>query len=129
MVDGVDVGHAIRHYAADFFQTWIRSHDGDSVPLYEDVGLGKEFKGFEGGTVGAEDALAALDEAFFVANEVTDLDYVACGGVFEDFDGLWSGHGAREEFDEVAGFEDGGWVVGFSGRAHGHGAFDEVEGA
>lgn len=129
VVDGVDVGHAIRHYAADFFQTRIRPHDRDSVALDEDVGLGQELQGFEGGAIGTEDTLAALDEAFFVANEVADLDYVTRGGIFEDFDGLWSGHGAGEEFDQVAGFEDGGWVVGFSGCADGHGAFDEVEGA
>lgn len=127
VVDGVDVGHAVRHHAADFFEPRVRAHDGDGVALHHDVGACEQFQGFEGCAVGAEDALAALDEALFVADEVADLDDVGGDAVGEDLDRLGGGDAAREEFYEIAGFEDGGWVVGFARGAHGHAAFDEVE--
>ena len=90
----MDIGHAVDHYTTDFFKSGVGAHHRDGIALDEDVGLGEKLKGFEGGAIGAEDTLATLDEAIFIANEVPDLDYVACCAVFEDFDGLRGGYGA-----------------------------------
>ena len=129
MVDGVYVSHAIGDDTADLFQARVRAHYRDCVSLHQDISLREQLKSFKRGPIRTEDTLAALDEALFVADQVADLDDIACGAVFEDFDGLRRGDGAREELYEVPSVEYGGWVVGFSRCAHGHGALDEIEGA
>lgn len=127
VVDGVDVRHAVRDHAADFFEPRVGPHDRDGVALHHDVGARQQLQRLERRAVRAEDALAPFDEALFVADQVADLDDVGGDAVVEDLDGLRGGHAAREELDEVARFEDRGWVVGLARGAHGHAAFDEVE--
>lgn len=127
MVDRVDVRHAVRDHAADFLEAGVRAHNRHGVALHHDVRARQQLQRLERRAVGAEDALAAFHEALFIADEVADLDDVGGDAVGEDLDGLGGGDAAREELDEVARFEDGGWVVGFAGGAHGHAAFDEVE--
>jgi hypothetical protein len=56
--------------------------------LHENIGACEEFEGFEGRALRAEDTLAALDEAFLVADLVSDFDDVACDAVFENFQSL-----------------------------------------
>ena len=129
MVDGVDVGHAVGHHAADFFEARVRPHGGDGVALHQDVGAGQQLERFQRRAVGPQDPLPPLDEAVLVPHQVPELDNVGCDAVVEDLDGLRRGHGPRQELDEVPRFEDGGWVEGFARCAHRHRAFDQIEGA
>ena len=71
--------------------------------------------------------MPALDEALFIPDQIPDLDYVGRYPVVEDLDSLRGGHGAGEELDQIAGFEDSGGIISFTGSAHGHAAFDEIE--
>ena len=129
VVNGVDVGHAVCDYAADFFETFVGAHGADGVALDQDVSGGEKLEGFECGAVGAEDALAAFDESLFVAGKIANFNNVGCDAIVEDLDGLRGGDAAGEELDEVASVEDGGWIVGFASSFDRHAAFDEVQSA
>lgn len=111
----MDIGHAVVHYPPNLFQAFIRSHCADGVALHENVAAGQQLEGFQGGAIGTEYSLPSLDEAVFVGDLIPNFDYVAGHAIFEDFDRLWGGDAAGEEFDEVSGIEDGCRVVGFSG--------------
>lgn len=115
----MDVGHAVIHHPPNFFQALVRSHCADSVALHEYVAAGQQLEGLQGGAIGTEDSLPSFDEAVFVRDLVPDLDDVAGHTVFEDFDGLWGGDAAGEEFDKVSSVENGCRVVGLSCRLDG----------
>lgn len=127
VVDGVDVGHAVRDDAADLFEAFVGAHGGDGIALNQNIAFGQQLQCFQRTPVGAQDSLSPFHEAFFVPHQVPDLDDIARRRVIEDLDGLWGWHGAREQLDEIAGVEDGGGVVGFAGAFDGHAAFEEVE--
>ncbi len=129
VVDGVDVGHAVLDDAPHLLEALVGPHDGHGVAVHENVRLGQQLERLEGRAVRAEDALAALDEAVLVADEVADLDDVARDAVVEDLDGLRRGHAAGQQLDEVAGVEDGGRVKGLAGRLDHHRALDQIQGA
>ena len=71
--------------------------------------------------------MASLDEAFFIANQVANLNYIASHAIFEDLDSLRCRDAAREKLDEVAGVEYGGGIISSSSRSDSHAAFYEVE--
>lgn len=120
VVDGVDVLHAVLDDAAHLLEALVGPHDGDGAALHEDVGLGEQLEGLEGRAVGAEDALAALDVALLVADQVADLDDIACDAVVEDLESLRRGDTSGQELDEVAGVKDCGGVKCFSGGKEQH---------
>ena len=120
--------HGVFDDTTDGLEAFVGPHGGDGVSLHQQIALGEQLECFQGGAVGAQDALAALDEAVLVADQVADLDDVHGHVVLEDLDGLGRGHATREELDQVAGGEDGGRVVRLSCGCDGHGALDEVEG-
>lgn len=37
--------HAIENYPTDLFETFIRTHDANGVPLHENIALRQEFDG------------------------------------------------------------------------------------
>jgi hypothetical protein len=88
VVDGVNVAHTVFDDVAEFLKALVGAHTGNGGPVDKDVALSEEFEGFEGGAIGAKEALASFLEAFFVVDKTADLDDVAGHVVFEDFDGL-----------------------------------------
>lgn len=110
----MDIGHAVIHHPPNFFQAFVGPHCADSVALHKYVAAGQQLEGFQGGAIGAEYSLPSFDEAIFVRDLVPDLDDVAGHAIFEDFDRLWGGDAAGEEFDEISSVEDGCGIVGFS---------------
>lgn len=127
MVDGVDVAHAVLDDAAHLLEPLVGPHDGDGVAVHQNVRLREELERLERRAVRAEDALAALDEAVLVADQVADLDDVAGHAVLEDLDGLRRGDAARQQLDEVAGVEDGGRVKRLARRLDHHGTLHQVQ--
>lgn len=126
-VDRVDIGHAVLHDPAHRLETLPRAHHRHSVALHQDVAVGEELQRPQGGAIRAHEPLSPLDEALLIADHAPDLDDVRLHLVLQDLDGLLHGHAARQELDEVAGFQDNEGISRLSRRLDCHGALDQVE--
>ena len=73
------------------------------------------------------DPLSPFDKSFFVSDQATYLDNIACHVVIKYFHSLIDSNSSCQEFDHVASLEDDIWVKGFPRCSNWHRSMNEIQ--
>jgi hypothetical protein len=127
VIDRMDVLHAILNYSAQFLQSLVATHAGNSVSLDQDIASGQQFQRLERASIRPQDSLSPLGKLLPIPHQAIDLDDIHRHAILQNLDRLGHRHRSRQQADQISCLQDSGRIPGLSGGLNGHGTLDQVQ--